>query len=74
MAKDTKLGRVTKITNLTKKWNESRTYVRIWTEDENGKNELPLLLTEREYNNALKRTESNKEDWGLRGWLQKLID
>jgi hypothetical protein len=74
MAKDTKLGRVTKITNLTKKWNETRTYVRIWTEDENGKNELPLLLTEREYNNALKRTESNKEDWGLRGWLQKLID
>ena len=74
MAKDTKLGRVNKITNLTKKWNEARTYVRIWTEDENGKNELPLLLTEREYNNALKRTESNKEDWGLRGWLQKLID
>tara|TARA_R110000868_G_scaffold120421_4_gene319556 strand:- start:3482 stop:3706 length:225 start_codon:yes stop_codon:yes gene_type:complete len=74
MAKDTKLGRVTKITNLSKKWNESKTYVRIWTEDENGKNELPLLLTEREYTNALKRTESNKEDWGLRGWLQKLID
>ena len=31
-ASNTKLGRVTRITNLFKKWNEAGIYICIWTE------------------------------------------
>lgn len=73
MTGETKLGRVTRIPNLFKKWNEARIYIRIWTQDSKG-NELPLFLTEKQYNSLLKRTERNKEDWGKRGWFRKLLD
>ena len=71
---NTKLGRITRLINKFKKWNEANIYIRIWTEDANGKNELPLFLTEKEYNNALKRTQRNKEDWGKRGFFTDLFD
>lgn len=67
-------GRINKITNTNKKVSEVETYIRIWVEDPDGKNERPLFLTEKEFEKITKRTEKNKEDWGERGWLRDLLD
>lgn len=74
MSNKTKLGRATTIENKDRKPTEAKTYVRIWIEDANGGNEMPIFPTEKEFEKIKKRTEKNKEDWGKRGWLQDALD
>lgn len=72
--RQTKLGRLTPIENTNQKFNEAKTYIRVWVEDVDGSNERPIFLTPRELEIITKRTEKNREDFGKRGWLIDLLD
>jgi hypothetical protein len=69
-----KAGRIIRIENNDIKSNESEFYNRIYVEDENGKNERPIFLTDAELKRIDKRTDKNKEDWGVKGWFTDLLD
>jgi hypothetical protein len=71
-----KMGRVIEIENTKrpKFSNANSRYFEILVEDENGRNEFPLIFTKAEIANALHRAARNPEDVLKRGWLQNLLD
>ncbi|MCY1525216.1 hypothetical protein D9M68_601880 [compost metagenome] len=69
-----KAGRIIRVENTQAKPNEATHYNLIWVEDENGKNERPIFLTDHELEMISARTDKNIEDWGKKGWLTDLLD
>ena len=71
-----KAGRVIRVENTERKEfsNAAKTYLTIWTEDEQGQNEEVLMFTDREIEAARVRGKKNKEDWPKKGLFTDLFD
>ena len=74
MNAETRMGTLVFIENKEQKPNENTNYWRVWVQNKEGKNERPLIFTEKEIERAERRGLKNKEDHGKRGKLQDLLD
>ena len=71
-----KSGRMVKVENTKRKTfsHAAKTYLAVWVENKNGKNERCLLFTEAELARAEKRAVLNPEDLTSKGFLTDLFD
>lgn len=69
-----KMGRLKEVDNTARKFGEALTYIAVWVEDENGKNERPLLFTADAIKEAEERAKKNMEDVPNRDFLTNLFD
>lgn len=68
-----KLGRRIPVENKDRKFGSSNGYQLVWVEDENGKNEEPLLFTSHEIDKARERAKENPEDIQEQSTLWNLL-
>lgn len=71
-----KAGRLVRVfnTDRAKAFGSNATYVAVWVEDANGKNERCLLFTESQIKVAQERANKNKEDLTKKNFFTDLID
>jgi hypothetical protein len=71
-----KAGRLIKVWNSEKKKfsNAAASYVSVWVEDADGKNERCLLFTEKELKRAEERATKNAEDLTNKSFFTNFLD
>lgn len=69
-----KAGRLVRVWNKKPHPAARATYVSVWVEDADGKNERCLLFTEHEIDRAERRAGRNKEDLTKKNWFTDLRD
>ena len=74
MAKSIIKGRAELVENKYKKPTANSKYIRIPIEDENGKNEITILLTEYQFRDGIARAKRNPEDLGKKSCFRDLLD
>ena len=76
LVKETKIvaGRQVEVENQEKKTNANKSYITIWVEDSDGKNEECLFFTKHEIQLARERAKKNPEDIPKKGFLTNLFD
>jgi len=66
-------GNIFRIVNQAKKTNARDFYWFVNVQTPNG-DEVPLMLTQKEYENSLKRAEKNMEDIPSKSWITDILD
>jgi hypothetical protein len=69
-----KQGRLIKVDNTGRLFGSSNSYLAVWVEDGDGKNERCLLFTQDEINKAEVRASKNIEDLTKKSFLTDLLD
>ena len=67
-------GRLIRVRNIGKKPAANQEYYAVWVENENGKNERCILLTDFELSRAEDRAKKNPEDLPEKSLFMDIID